>query len=137
MLRREEIIANVDCLRADEAFMSDIQYLLRDAVAVLDVELIRALLRLGADPNNNPDFQYAERNYGFLHDLCHRYVVECALHGKDIETVFALLLKSGADPNLAGDCNIAPIQRCTHDATSPLKGLLLKYGASPEGNTIY
>ncbi|MCG7981420.1 MAG: hypothetical protein JAY90_01570 [Candidatus Thiodiazotropha lotti] len=136
-MEREEIINGFEYLSNDEVFLKEIQYRLRDAVSDLDVELIAALVKIGADPNVNPDFQYRERNHGFLHVLTLRYEVDRTLHGSEILNVLEVLLKAGADPNQAGDCNMAPIQRCTSITLMPVKELLLKYNARIDGNPIY
>jgi hypothetical protein len=136
-MEREEIINGLEYLSSDEIFLKEIQYRLRDAVSALDVELVAALIKIGADPNVNPDFQYKERNHGFLHVLALRYEVDRTLHGSKILDIMEVLLKAGANPNQAGDCNMAPIQRCTSKTLMPVKELLIKYKAKKEGNPVY
>ncbi len=137
-LGRQEIIDNAEWLSELDVFQNEKQYLLTDYVESLDVEIIEILLKSGAEPDINMEAQYTESNYGFLHDLIHKYYILHDTKGELILQCAELLLKFGANPNQAGDSNLAPIQKLNSgDYTKSFVNLLLTYGANPSGNQIY
>lgn len=137
MMNREDVLSGLDYLIYDDSFMNDIQSYLRASVINYDEKYLSGLLKLGANPDINPIVQYETSNDGFLHYLCHKYKTEHTLHGDKILRIIEILLDNGANPDQAGTCNKAPIQRCSAETMNPVKELLLKYGANPEGNPVY
>lgn len=134
---RDRILNELEFLPYDEKFMARLQDTFGTAVYNYDIPVIRALLKLGADPSFDPAASYDKSNHGFLHYLVNRYVSSRTLEGKAILEVLELLLKSGANPDQAGSSNRTPIQWCIPEVMKPVEDLLLKYGARKEGNPLF
>jgi len=142
---RDYVVENIEYLIYEDNFKKLMPFYMRMAVDNFDVDFLRLLLKHGANPDINTcavrgdesdEFVYGDRNSGFLHELIFTYHTQRITHGEVIEDMMKSLLDAGADPNRAGDNNAAPIQLC-REVAEPIRNLLLKYGARPEGNEIY
>ena len=125
-LTRESILASLEELTGDEAFLPWRDAYLRKAVADLDLEMTSAMLRVGGNPNVQEPW-----GDGLLHHLCHEFMVSRSTQGERVLSVARALLVGGADPNLVG-CNNLRAYDLAAESCKPFAELLLSSGASPE-----
>lgn len=135
---REDILSTTLDLSHDSRFDKSKQALLTEAIYSIDEAAVESLInRYNCNPNVNVYEQYETRNYGFLHALIELYYNNYTLRGESVLRIAEILLRAGADPNQEGSSSAAPIQRIESEKAKKFEELLLKYGARPEGNTLY
>lgn len=97
---------------------------LHRAVKRQDIDVVRALLKDGADPN---DSALGSTPLMFASKLCNTQVIR-------------LLLDAGADPNRAGPGDWTPLAMAASEGSVRAVALLLKAGADPRrpffGSTV-
>ena len=121
---REEILEDLEALAecAEFHFFRD-DYMCQ-ALASLDFELAKAMLRLGANPDKGKGW-----GEGYLRDLFEIFVSERMAKGEQVLAMMKLLLANGADPNFVGGCNLRAADLAMSSRCAEVVDLLIAAGA--------
>ncbi|MEW8227057.1 MAG: hypothetical protein AB2748_15010 [Candidatus Thiodiazotropha endolucinida] len=99
---------------------------LRQYVYSKDLEMVKLLLKRGANPNPRDDLDC------YLHHLLHEYEVTKTTSGETLLALMSALLEGGANPNRTWCNNWRAYDYAATQHVEPVARLLLQHGASPE-----
>lgn len=125
-LTREELIAVLSDESSGVEDIGELDYYLKHAVHDFDLELLRLLMKAGANPN--PELH----SDCYLHRLMTRFLRDRTTKGDLVLEMLEELLKSGADANRIWGNNLRAYDYAVAWKAEPVAELLAKYGADIE-----
>jgi len=126
LLSREALLEQLKELDFRPELAADLNLYLKNYLFNKDLQLIKALLESGADPNPKSDLDC------WLHHFLHEYLSNRILNGELILCIVELLLKHGANPNRVWCNNQRAYDYAIEYKITPFSILLEQYGASTE-----
>ena len=124
VLTRETLIEKIQEIEFWPELLDDLNFYLRSYLDRKDLEVIRLLLSIGANPNPDDDLDC------YLTHLLYEYRSNKTLHGDLILSIMELLLVAGADANRVWCNNYRAYDYAVYWNLQPIAKLLEKYGAN-------
>lgn len=123
MLNRDLLQERLEEIEFWPELISELSFYLSKYVREKDLNLVRLLLKAGADPNPKQDLE------DYLFYLYDEYVITKSTTGDIVLELMNELLKAGANPNRVWCNNYRAYDYAVENNVSPIKELLENYGA--------